>query len=83
MQSEPEDFVQADPESALERAFIAEYLQRHGHTASTLHGLPPAEAMSMMREASLYASAKLGEVEARAHYVHDIHHAHDGSKRPA
>jgi hypothetical protein len=28
-----------------------------------------------MREASIYASAKLSEVEARAHYVHDIHDA--------
>jgi hypothetical protein len=83
MQSEPEGFVQTDPESTLERAFIAEYLQRHGQAESTLHLLPPSEAIPLMREASIYASARLGEVEARAHYVHDIHHAHDVSKRTA
>jgi hypothetical protein len=73
-----DEFVQTDPVAKLERAFIAEYLERHGHNVATLHDLPEPEARALMRAASLYASAKLSEVEARAHYVHDIH---DASKR--
>jgi hypothetical protein len=81
MQSDPSDFVQTDPASSLERAFIAEFLERHGHTQSTLHELPEAEAIPLLREASIYASARLSEVEARAHYIHDIHDVHDSVKR--
>jgi hypothetical protein len=78
MRLDPDEFVQSDPVARLERAFIAEFLERHGHSAATLHELPEAEANALMREASVYASAKLSEVEARAHYVHDIH---DASRR--
>ena len=78
MASEPDDYVQSDPDATLERAFIAEYLERHGHTRVTIHDLPVAEATVLMREASIYASARLSEVESRAHYIHDIH---DASKR--
>ncbi len=81
MQPEPSDYVQSDPASTLERAFIAEYLERRGHTAASLHDLPDTEATLLMKEASIYASARLSEVEARAHYVHDIHDVHDSSKR--
>jgi hypothetical protein len=78
MRPEPDEFIQTDPESTLERAFIAEYLERHGHSLANLHDLPATEAAKLMAAASIYASAKLSEVEARAHYVHDIH---DASKR--
>jgi hypothetical protein len=77
MEPEAEDYVQSDPDATLERAFIAEFLLRHGQTISTIHELPQAEATALMREASIYASAKLSEMESRAHYVHDLH---DGSK---
>lgn len=83
MQREPSDFVQTDPASSLERAFISEYLERRGHSAASLHDLPEAEATLLMRDASIYASSRLSEVEARAHYIHDIHDIHDSSKRPA
>jgi hypothetical protein len=78
MRLDPDEFVQSDPVARLERAFIAEFLERHGHNAATLHELPEAEANALMRDASVYASAKLSEMEARAHYVHDIH---DASRR--
>jgi hypothetical protein len=35
--------------------------------------LPADEAKRVLTEASVYAAAKLAEVEARAHFVHDIH----------
>ena len=78
MDQDTGDYKQTDPESTLERAFIAEYLERHGYTRDSLHDLPAAESAAVLRDASIYASAKLSEVEARAHYVHDIH---DASKR--
>ncbi len=78
-ESESDDFIQTDPEATLERAFIAEFLERHGHTILTVHDLPETEATALLKEASIYASARLSEVEARAHYVHDIHDASKGS----
>ena len=81
MQREPSDFVQTDPASSLERAFITEFLERRGFSPATLHDLPESEVTQILTEASIYASAKLGEVEARAHYIHDIHDVHDASKR--
>ena len=78
-ESQSDEFKQSDPEATLERAFIAEFLERRGHTILTVHELPQAEATALMKEASIYASAKLSEVEARAHYVHDIHDASKGS----
>jgi hypothetical protein len=67
------DYIQADPHSSLETAFIADYLKGRGHTAVSLHALTASESMPLLRQASIYASAKLGEVVARSHYIHDIH----------
>ena len=63
-----------DPLAQLELAFIAEFLQGRGYTLSTLHDLPEAEADALLKQASLYASGKLTEVESRAHFVDDMHH---------
>ena len=66
-----------DPLAQLERAFIEEFLQRHGQSLSTVHQLPHEETMKLLKEASLYASGRLTEVESRAHYVSDMH---DGAR---
>ncbi len=63
----------ADPEARLEEALIEEFLGARGLDADALHALPEAEAKRVLTEASVYAAAKLAEVEARAHFVHDIH----------
>ena len=63
-----------DQTARLEEAFITEFLERRGLTRSTLHDLPEADVHALMKEASAYASARLSEVEARAHYVHELHH---------
>jgi hypothetical protein len=78
MRSDSDQPVQTDPAAQLERAFIAEYLESRGHSMASVHHLPEAEAHALLREASVYASARLSEVEARAHYIHDIH---DASRR--
>jgi hypothetical protein len=62
-----------DQTANLERALIAEFLERRGHTVQSVHALPEAEQHAIMREASLYASMKLTEVEQRARYVDDLH----------
>ena len=67
------DHPAEDPHADLERAFIAEYLKSRGHTPATLRELPEPEVQSLLREASRFASGRLSEVEARAHYIHDLH----------
>ena len=65
----------ADPEGQWELALIDEFLRARGLDAHTLHSLPEHEEERVLAEASVYASAKLAEVEARAHFVHEIHRA--------
>lgn len=62
-----------DQNAELEQALIAEFLEARGHTLHTVQSLPDAERHALMREASLHASMRLTEVEARAHYVDDLH----------
>jgi hypothetical protein len=62
------------PQTTLEKLFFEEYLKEKGLTLEKLRQLPPAEAQKYMREASLYASLKLAEVESRARFHHEIHH---------
>jgi hypothetical protein len=74
MSAERSDKPDDHPLALLELAFIAEFLQGRGYTPSTLHQLPEDQAHALLKEASLYASGKLAEVESRAHYVDDMHH---------
>ena len=72
-----DDPIHSDPLAQLEQAFIVEFLQGRGHTLSSLHDLSGEAANRLLREASLYASGRLTEVESRAHFVTDIH---DGTR---
>jgi len=71
---EPDRPTDHDPLAQLEQTFIVEFLARRGHSLSTLRDLPKEQADALLREASLYASGRLTEVESRAHFVDDIHH---------
>ena len=62
-----------DLHASLERALIAEVLASHGHTLQSLASLPDGERGRLMREAATSATLRLAEIEARAHYVEDIH----------
>lgn len=57
----------------LERAYIAQYLRSLGYAPADIPHLPKPRANELMRGASLYASARLAEVETRSHLVEDIH----------
>ena len=59
-----------DPEATLERAFIEEHLHARGYDSASL---PPDLAKQLLADACAYAAAKLAEVAARAHYVHELH----------
>ena len=72
------DSPHEDPHAELELALISEFLQRHGYSLATLHELPLDQADEVYKQATLYASGRLTEVESRAHYVEDMHHAPRG-----
>ncbi|GJQ34719.1 MAG: hypothetical protein L6Q49_01195 [Anaerolineales bacterium] len=62
-----------DPNALLERALIEEYLKTKGYTHEDLKKLPADLVEKLMKEASQYASLKMEEVEARAHFVKELH----------
>ena len=70
---QPDVPVAEDPHARLEKAFIDEYLRSQGYDRHRLHELPEALAKQLMTEASLHASAKLTEMEARARFVDEVH----------
>jgi hypothetical protein len=62
-----------DPNALLEQALIEEYLKSKGYTHEDLKKLPPKLVEKIMKEASQFASLKMEEVEARAHFVKELH----------
>lgn len=70
----PDIPARTDQMAQLEQAFIAEFLRRFGLTEAQLRTLPDVERHALEIQASAYASGRLAEVEARAHYIHDLHH---------
>jgi hypothetical protein len=64
------------PLGALERTLIDEFLRSRGLDHEALGRLPEAKRHALMAEASTYASARLTEVESRAHFVHELHGTH-------
>ena len=78
MTSDPSDPpVVHDRDASLETALIAEFLARKGQTLETLRDLPSDQALTLLEDASSYASGRLAEIEARAHLQHDLHGAPD------
>lgn len=77
MKDQPSDAAPLEaPLGHLEESLIEEFLRARGHARATLHALPEDMRLALLRDASVYASAKLSEVESRAHLIHDLH---DGS----
>ncbi len=73
MSTERADQPLQDPLAQLERSVIEEFLRSRGHDFTTLSQLPEEQANALLKEASLYASGKLTEVESRAHYIGELH----------
>jgi len=67
---------QADaPLGQLERSLIDEYVRMRGYDPDALATLDASERDGVLRDASIYASSKLSEVESRSRYVHELHDA--------
>jgi len=61
-----------DRNAFLEKTLIEEYLQQKGYSHEVLKKLPAEFAEKLMKEASQYASLKMEEVKARAHFVKEL-----------
>ena len=64
-----------DPHARLEREFITAYVADHLPPRRSLRSLSPPARRQLLVEASRYASAKLAELETRAHLVEAVHGA--------
>jgi hypothetical protein len=70
---QPETPIPKDPDAELENAFIAEFLRDQGYDPHCLHELPEELVRRLLTEASVYASCRLSEIEARARFVSEVH----------
>jgi hypothetical protein len=61
------------PLGQLERALIEEFIRARGYDPIHLADLAEKEREKLLTEASIYASTKLMEVEARSHFLDEIH----------
>jgi uncharacterized membrane-anchored protein YjiN (DUF445 family) len=62
-----------DPNAVLEKALMEEYLHERGYSLEKLKELPKEMVEELMKDATRYASLKMEEVKARAHFVEEIH----------
>lgn len=62
-----------EPLAQLERQLISAYLAGAGHDFDALLAREDEAARKLLAEASRYASGKLSEVEARSHFVRELH----------
>lgn len=62
-----------EPLAELERRIIDDYIRGHGHDPAALRASSEASARAILVGASTYAATRLSEVEARSHYVRDLH----------
>jgi len=62
-----------DPNAVLEKALMEEYLHERGYSLEKLKELPKEMVEQLMKEATRYASLKMEEIQARAHFVDEIH----------
>ena len=68
------DILGGDPLSELESALIDEFFRARGMDRQEVIKLPTKERARIWRDACTHASARLTELESRAHYVSEIRH---------
>jgi hypothetical protein len=61
-----------EPLAQLERELITAYVTGAGETLDDLHTRTDARAKQLLTDASLYAAARLSEVESRLHYLRSL-----------
>lgn len=62
-----------DSNVEMEQALIEEYLNKQGYSLEKLKHLPQRVIKQLMKEATRYAVLKIGDVEAKAQFVNEIH----------
>lgn len=62
-----------DPNAVLEKALMEEYLHERGYSLEKLKEMPKEMVEQLMKDATRYASLKMEEVKAKAHFVEEIH----------
>lgn len=62
-----------EPLAELERRLIDEYLRNTGHDPEAVRVKHDDASRKLLALASTYAASKLAEIEARSHYVHELH----------
>lgn len=73
MSDEHELTATRPPLDQLEQALIDEFVRMQGHDPRQLDGLPEEARNTLLKEASLYASSRLTEMESRSHLLRGIH----------
>ena len=63
-----------EPLAELERQLIDEYIRGAGQDPAAVRAKGDEASRTLLIAASVYAAAKLTEVESRAHYVRNLHH---------
>jgi hypothetical protein len=61
-----------DPLAEIERELITAYVAGAGHELHNLLTRTDDAAKRLLEEASRFASARLSEIEARSHYLHQL-----------
>ncbi|HEY1303874.1 MAG TPA: hypothetical protein VGF24_10025 [Vicinamibacterales bacterium] len=72
MKADPEQPQLADPLALLERELMSAYVAGAGYDIDALSTRTDDNAREVLKRASLYASDRLAEVEARSHYLHSL-----------
>lgn len=79
MNIEPRELPrQQAPSGQLERSLIDEFVRERGYDPASLAELPARERQALLAAASVHASTKLTEIEARSHFIHEIRGEHAG-----
>ncbi len=63
-----DECAQRNPEAALERMLLEEYLESKGYSLKEMANLPPEKASALMKEACEHASLMLAQVESTARF---------------
>ena len=65
-----------EPLAQLERRIIDDYIRDHGYDPAALRASADAVGHKILADAAVYAANRLSEVEARSHYVRELHTGH-------
>jgi hypothetical protein len=65
-----------EPLAELERRIISDYIRARGFDPGELRASQETAAHQILVDAAVYAATRLSEVEARSHYVRELHTGH-------